>query len=300
MKKQNIFIGIISLLFVFLFACQKNITVSPPPYTSKMSIQCFIEADSIPVLYFNKTVPYFDNAIKKNQLIVRNAQITITGTAGADVLTLDSLFDKIDCQYNYFYKGKNKIIPNDTYKLVIVSNAVTYSASATADMIPAVIDSVSYTAKFNDINGEHEGVIVYFKDNSTQTNYYRYELLRYADINTKKAEAPILSACLGKDSILVHELGRAVFNDVGLQGQQIKIVAEPAYSHTKGTKGLIYMQAIDKNAYDFFNQLDKQKVAADNPFVEPVFLQPGQFGDKAVGFFSAKMNSNPYQFTYPE
>lgn len=300
MKKQTLPLLVFLSLLLLFYACQKNITVSPPPYTSKASIQCFIETDSIPVLYFNKTVPYFDNAIKKNQLVIRNAQISITGSAGADVLTLDSLFDKIDCQYNYFYRGKNKIQPNTTYNLTIKSGSDTFTASATTDMIPPVIDSVTYTAKFSDINGEHEGVLVYFKDNATQTNFYRYELLRYANINTKKAESPILSACLGTDSVLVHEIGRAVFNDVGLQGQQIKIVAEPAYSHTKGTKGLIYMQAIDKNAYDFFNQLDKQKIAANNPFVEPVFLQPGQFGDKAVGFFSAKRNSKAYQFVYPE
>lgn len=300
MKKSAISFFTIIILITVFYACQKNITVSPPPYTNKVSIQCFIEADSVPVLYLNETVPYFDNAIKKNQLIIRNAQITISSAAGSDQLTLDSLFDKIDCQYNYFYKGKTIIQPNTTYQLNIVSGQHTFNASATTDMIPPVIDSVSYTAKFNDINGEHEGVIVYFRDNATQTNFYRYELLRYVNINTKKAESPIVSACLGTDSILTHEIGRAVFNDIGLQGQQIKIVAEPAYSHSKGTKGLIYMQTIDKNAYDFFNQLDQQKIASNNPFVEPVFLKPGQFGDQAIGFFSAKKNSAAYAFTYPE
>jgi len=300
MKKTTLTLLIFSGLLMFLCACQKNITVSPPPYKERVSIQCFVETDSVPILYFNKTVSYFDNAIKKNQLIIRNAQISISSPASTEVLTLDSLFDKIDCQYNYYYKGKNKIQANTTYNLSIINGVDSYKATATTDMAPATIDSVGYTAKFNDINGEHEGVIVYFRDNAAQTNFYRYELLRYADINTKKAESPILSACLGKDSIQVHEIGRAVFNDVGLQGQQIKIVAEPAYSHVKGTKGLIYMQAIDQNAYDFFNQLDKQKVAADNPFVEPVFLLPGQFGEKGVGFFSAKKNSKPYLFYYPQ
>jgi hypothetical protein len=302
MKKQIIIITLIVLseMLLLLVSCQKNISVSPPPYANKVSIQCLIEADSVPILYLNKTVPYFDNAIKKNQLVIRNAQVSISSAAGNDPLTLDSLFDKIDCQYNYFYKGKNKILANTTYQLNIVSGLQTFRASAATEMIPPVIDSITYTAKFNDINGEHEGVIVYFRDNAAQINFYRYELLRYVDINTKKAESPIVSACLGKDSILTHEIGRAVFNDKGLQGQQIKIVAEPAYSHSKGTKGLIYMQAIDKNTYDFFNQLDQQKIASGNPFVEPVFLKPGQFGDQAIGFFSAKKNSVPHVFIYPE
>jgi hypothetical protein len=291
---------ILFILTSVFFSCTKNVNVIPPTYTNKISIQCFIEPDSVPVLYLNETVPYFDNAIKKNQLVIRNAVVSIESLTGKDILTLDSVFDKIDCQYNYYYKGKNKIQANLLYNLTVVRGPAVYKASAQTDILPAAIDSISYTAKFNDLNGEHEGVIVYFKDNPAQVNFYRYELARYIDINTKKAEAAILSTCLGKDSIYTHELGRAVYNDVGLQGQQIKIVDEPAYSHTKGTKGSVFMQTIDKNAYDFFDQLDKQKIAVNNPFIEPVFLKSGQFGDKAIGFFSAKSNSRAYPFVYPE
>lgn len=85
-----------------------------------------------------------------------------------------------------------------------------------------------------------------------------------------------------------------------MTGQQIKMVIEPAYSHKTGTKGIVYVQSIDKNAYDFFDQLDRQKLAQFNPFVEPVFLQDGQFGSKAVGYFSAKKNSAPVTFIFPE
>ncbi|MBS1586037.1 MAG: DUF4249 family protein [Bacteroidetes bacterium] len=288
------------LLLLVMFSCQKNITVKPPTYTDKVSIQCFIEEDSIPILYFNKTVPYFDAAVKKNQLVIRGAHVLIESTNTSDLLLLDSVFDKVDCQYNYFYIGSQKILPNTTYNLTITNGTEIYKATATTDILPASIDSITYTAKFNDINGEHEGVIVYFKDNVGQDNYFRYELLRYIDSSTKKAEQPILSACLNADSVQVHELGRAVYNDIGLQGQQIKIVAEPGYSHKQGTTGLVFIQAIDKAAFDFFDQLDKQKLAASNPFVESVFIKPGQFGDKAIGFFSAKKNSVPYLFYYPE
>lgn len=298
MKKTVVLLAVISIGFIL--ACQKTITVKPPPYNGKVSIQCFIEPDSLPILYFNKTVPYFGKDIKKNQLIVRNAQIRINGGSGADLLTLDSVFDKIDCQYNYFYKGHQKIEANQTYQLNILSDGKTYTASATTNLVAPLIDSVSYVANYSDIYGEHEGVIVYFEDVSNQTNFYRYEMKRSADTTTKKAEAPIVSACLGKDSIRVSEIGRAVFNDIGNEGKQIKIVIEPAYSHKKGTQGDIYIQSFDKSAYDFFAQLDRQKLAQFNPFVEPVFLQPGQFGNTAVGFFAAKKNSSKFKFVYPE
>lgn len=298
MKKTLILLAVISI--GFLLACQKIITVNPPSYNGKVSIQGFIEPDSVPLLYFNKTVPYFGKEIKKNQLIIRDAQIRINGGKSADMLTLDSIFDKIDCQYNYFYRGHQAIQENHSYQLNILSNGKNYTANATTNLSAPLIDSVSYVSNYSDIYGEHEGVIVYFKDVSDQTNFYRYEMKRSADTSTKKAEAPIVSTCLGKDSIRVSEIGRAVFNDIGNEGKQIKIVIEPAYSHKKGTMGDIYVQSFDKNAYDFFAQLDRQKLAQFNPFVEPVFLQPGQFGNTAVGFFAAKKNSSKFKFVYPE
>ncbi|MET4082625.1 hypothetical protein ABIB40_002585 [Pedobacter sp. UYP30] len=298
MKNTALLLAVISIGFIL--ACQKTITVKPLLYNDKVSIQCFIEPDSVPILYFNKTVPYFGKDIKKNQLIVRNAQIKIIGGNSADLLTLDSLFDKIDCQYNYFYKGQQKIQANQSYQLNILSGGKTYTANATTNLSAPLIDSVSYVANYSDIYGEHEGVIVYFEDVSNQTNFYRYEMKRSADTTTKKAEAPIVSTCLGNDSIRVSEMGRAVFNDIGNEDKQIKIVIEPAYSHKKGTTGDIYIQSFDKSAYDFFAQLDRQKLAQFNPFVEPVFLQPGQFGNTAVGFFAAKKNSSKVKFVYPE
>ena len=78
------------------------------------------------------------------------------------------------------------------------------------------------------------------------------------------------SACLDKtrkDSALVHELGRSVYTDFGQTGKQIKVVIEPAYTHKRGTKGIVFIQTIGKDAYDSFDQLDKQKLAQFNPFV---------------------------------
>ena len=111
------------------------------------------------------------------------------------------------------------------------------------------------------------------------------------------------SACLDKtrkDSALVHELGRSVYTDLGQTGKQIKIVIEPAYTHKQGTKGIVFIQTIGKDAYDFFDQLDKQKLAQFNPFVEPVFLRDGQFGSRAIGYFSAMVKSNPVSYLFPE
>ena len=293
--------SILFLACVFLFSCEKTITIAPPAYKGKVSIQSMLEPDSLPIVYFNRTVPYFDKKVSFADLVIRNATVKISNGTSMDILLLDSVYDRIYCQYNYYYKGYAPVQLNKTYTLTITSGTEIYTAAAsTGNLSKAIIDSTAFTPVFKDLYGEHEGVIVYFKDIAGQTDYYRYEMVRYVDTTTKKASEKIVSLCLGRDSVKVDELGRSVYSDIGQNGLQVKIVIEPAYSHKRGTKGMVYIQTIDKNANDFFDQLDKQKQAQFNPFVEPVFLRDGQFGSKAVGYFSAMVKSNPEAYIYPE
>jgi hypothetical protein len=300
---KKIFILLLILCITF-FSCEKVITIKAPTYLGKVSIQGMIEPDSLPIIYFNRTVPYFGSDISLGSLVIRNAVVKISGSGGTDILRFDSVFSKTYCQYDYFYKGSILIQLNKIYTLTIINGADTYTATANTDLTKATIDSTSFTPTFNDLYGEHEGVIVYFKDLSSQANYYRYEMARFVDTATQQAGPKLpASRCLDltrKDSTLVHELGRSVYSDIGQSGQQIKIVIEPAYTHKNGTKGNIYIQSIDKNAFDFFDQLDKQKLGQFNPFVEPVFLRDGQFGNKAIGYFSAMLKSNPAAYIFPE
>lgn len=294
----------IIFLSICFCACEKIITISAPNYSGKVSIQSMLEPDSVPIVYFNRTVPYFGNDVSLGSLVIRNAIIKITSNSGTDILYFDSVFSKTYCQYDYYYKGKIPSKLNNNYTLSIINGADTYSATTSTALSKAIIDSTSYTPAFNDLYGQHEGVIVYFKDLTAQVNNYRYEMIRYIDTSTQLAGPQLPgSTCLDrtrKDSTLVHELGRSVYSDQGQQGKQIKIVIEPAYTHIQGTKGTIFIQTIDKNAFDFFDQLDKQKLAQFNPFVEPVFLREGQFASKAIGYFSAMIKSNPVVFIFPE
>jgi hypothetical protein len=290
---------LLSLSIIF-GACEKVITISPPAYISKPSIQCMLEPDSIPKVYFNNTVPFFDKKISFQDLVIRNAQIKIQSILGTDSLKLDSVYDKIYCEYDYFYKASVAIQNNTVYTINIKSGNDIFVATAQTNLLPSIIDSVSFTPIFKDLYGEHEGVITYFKDVPNQVNYYRYEMIRYVDTSTRLAGNKTIVFCLGSDSLKINELGRSVYADQGLNGQQIKVVVEPAYTHKQGIKGIVYMQSIDKNGYDFFDQLDKQKLAQFNPFVEPVFLRDGQFGSKAIGYFSAMKKSNAIVFIYPE
>ncbi|MEJ7679838.1 MAG: hypothetical protein WKG06_18675 [Segetibacter sp.] len=285
---------------IILTSCEKNITIPQPAYKGRVSIQSMIEKDSVPIVYFNRTVPYFDKKVTFNDLVIRNALITIKSSLGTDSLRLDSVYDRIYCEYDYYYKGTALIQSDKIYALTIKSGTDTYTATAQTNSIAPSIDSVSYTPTFSDLYGEHEGVIVYFKDIVSQTNFYRFEMTRYVDTTTQKASEKIVSPCLGRDSVRIRDIGRSVYSDEGLSGQQLKMVIEPAYTHKAGTPGFVYVTSFDKNAYDFFDQLDKQKQSQFNPFVEPVFLKDGQFGSKAIGYFSSKTNSVPVKFVFPE
>ena len=301
MKKISLSLLVVSFAF---FSCQKVITIKPPTYLGKSSIQSMLEPDSIPIVYFNRTVPYFGKDVALGALAIRGAVVKITSSSGTDILRFDSMFSKTYCQYDYYYKGNIPVQLNKTYALTVANGTTAYVATASTGLSKATIDSTAFVPEFFDLYGGHEGVVVYFKNIPSQVNYYRYEMVRYIDTSTQLAGPKLpASTCLDKtrkDSALVHELGRSVFSDQGQAGQQIKIVIEPAYTHKRGTRGIIFIQTIDKNSYEFFDQLDKQKLAQFNPFVEPVFLRDGQFGSRAIGYFSAMIKSSPVSYIFPE
>src|SRR4030081_869922 len=123
----------ISMFFVLLISaftinsCEKNITVSPPPYSSKVSIQSMLEPDSIPIVYFNRTVPYFDQKVSFADLVIRNAKIIINTNNSSDSLVLDSSYNRIYCEYDYYFKGHYLIKLNTTYTLNITDGQNSYT-----------------------------------------------------------------------------------------------------------------------------------------------------------------------------
>ena len=142
----------------------------------------------------------------------------------------------MDCKYAYFYKGKIPAVRHASYALEIIDRGKTYTATTTTFLTPVTIDEVSYTPAFKDLYGEHEGVITYFRDNPDEENYYRFEMTRKVDVNSRDVTGnnrDLLVPCLKEgDTIRFTEVGRSVYDDKNLQGQQVKLVIEPALTHT--------------------------------------------------------------------
>jgi hypothetical protein len=284
---------------VLLTACEKTITIPQPPYDSRVSIQCGLEVGQKPVLYFYKTMPYFDTA-NLSHLFVKGATVEISNSNTTDSLSMDSTYNYLKCEYEYFYHGHIPIEARSNYQLTILYNKEKFNASTTTNLSAVTIDSVGYESQFKDIYGEHEGVIPYFHDLSGQTNYYRYEMARFVDTTMKYREGKIHSPCIGGSTVPILELGRSVYSNLGNSSGQISFVIEPAYSHSQGLQGSVRIQSIDKATYDFYYQLDRQKLSQLNPFVEPIFLTDGQFGKQAIGYFGSIIRSEPEVFTFPE
>jgi len=155
---------ILIVISIVFYSCEKTIIITRPAYLSRPSIQCMLEPDSLPVVYLNRTVPFFNENQLFKDLIIRNARIKIESSTGTDSLKLDSVYDKSFCQYNFYYKGNIPVQLNNTYTLTVTSGALTYTAFCQTNQLKPAIDSINYTPEFFDLYGGHEGVIVYFKD----------------------------------------------------------------------------------------------------------------------------------------
>ena len=97
----------------------------------------------------------------------------------------------------------------------------------------------------------------------------------------------------------MKEVGRTIYSDKNLDGKALTFTFEPNYSHKKDDNAYIRLQSVDKNIFNFYDNLDRQKLAQYNPFVEPVFIIPGQFKN-AIGVFGAYAASDSVLFVYPE
>lgn len=295
--RNGILIVVTACLIVFI-SCEKTITIKQQPYQSKLSIQGLITPNQKPQIYLNRTVPYFDPKVNTRELTVDNAAVTLNDGTITYTLNFDSAYNYHYCRYDYFYSNPQNILVNKTYTLSIVFNGITYSAQATTNQSKVPVTSTGYVQIFKDLYGEHEGVIVGYTDKPGEENYYRYEMSRMIDSSVKSVDA-VKSSCTFGQKYAVKEIGRSIYPDKNVDGLALTFTFEPNYSHKLNDTAFIRLQTVDKNIYNFYDNLDRQKLAQYNPFVEPVFISPGQFKD-AIGVFGAYAVSDSVLFVYPE
>lgn len=300
MDLKNLKTSLAILIFCLLLSrCQKDITIKKQPYDKKLSIECILYPGKVPQLYLSTSVPFFDTGTTPSELFARGATVSIMGST-VDHLIVDSVFDSFRCRWVPFYKGSIPSQHGQAYNLSVTFDNKTYTASTTIDQASVTIKSTSYVSVFHDIYGEHEGVIIKFNDNPGTENFYRYQMNRMIDSSVygESNLGMIHSACTNGSKFHVKEFGRSVYLDKGIDGQEIQFVIEPAFKHKQDDTGYVFVQSLDKNSAEFFNNIDKQKLAQLNPFVEPVFLKTKIEG--CIGVFGSAVVSDSVLFIYPE
>ncbi len=296
MKKVSITVVALNV-FIFI-SCEKTITIKQQAYQSKLSIQGLITPNQTPRIFINRTVPYFDPKVNTRELTVDNAAVTLNDGGSSVTLYFDSVYNYHYCHFDYFYTYPQNIQVNKTYTLNVSFNGIEYSAQASTTQSIVPISSLSYVQTFKDLYGEHEGVIVGYTDKPGEENFYRYEMGRMIDSSVKSVDAA-KSSCTFGQKYYVKEIGRSVYADKNVDGKALTFTFEPNYSHKKDDTAYVKLESVDKNIFNFYDNIDRQKLAQYNPFVEPVFIIPGQFKD-AIGVFGAYEVSDSVLFVYPE
>lgn len=291
----------ISVLFACLglMACEKEkITKDLKFYESDVFIESLLEPETLPKVFVSNSIPFFSPNIKPTVLFARNAKVTISSTNGIDSLKADSTFSYLRCRWEPFYLGSTTIQYGLSYSLTVVNVGEVYTATTTIKQGKPVITSTDYVEEFYDVYGEHEGVVIDFQDAIGEANAYRYRLDRSENEEVYEFGDFDGVKCLTSDSVELRETGRSIFLDDNLDGRVLNIVFEPVIKHTDGSTGQLVIQSLDAKAAIFYDQLDKQKLADRNPFIEPVYID--SHIDGCLGIFGSVVNSDPVTFVYPE
>ena len=253
--------------------------------------------DSLPKVYLTRSQSYLGTNVNTLRDAIQEASVVITEDGVPETLAPGTFFNFNTCLTEYFYRGRRAVRTGHAYGLTIVADGHTYAATTSTAIAAVPITAVEYVKAFTDVYGEHEGIKVSFHDPAGQANYYRFSLVRTLTSSRPRFEGDTNRYC-ARGPFVDEEIGRSVYPDASTDGQDMYFIIEPANKHKAGQTGAIRLQTLDPASARFFDQLDRQKLALTNPFVEPVFLKTEIPG--AIGVFGALNQSAPVSFTFPE
>jgi hypothetical protein len=283
-------------------ACKKNITINfPPGHLSKVFIEGILYPGQKPQIFVSRSNPFFSSKVTPQEVFARGAVVKIISGSTVDILVPDSTFNKFRCRWEPYYRGNIAAQKGKTYTLELSLDGKTYSANTTISQQAVKIDSIQYTSNFVDVYGSHDGVIVTITDHGGAPDFYRFQMNRIIDTSIKHAHVldKFINTCVSgpNEKFPVKDIGRIIFNDENADGQKIVMSIEVTFEYSKGDKGWVFIQSLDKNAAEFYKDLDDQLQAIQNPFVEPVFINTKIPG--AIGIFGSAILSDSVLFVYP-
>lgn len=300
MKKASHFFIVLVALFAVI-SCRKEVVLKPKSgYEGQLFIESILYPGEEPKVFLSRSLPFFNKEVTPQELFARGAEVSITRGLEVDQLQPDSTFDKFRCRWNPFYKGTIPAVHGGTYELTVVFEGEIYKATTTINQPKIQIDELEYIPVFYDVYGGHDGLIVRLKDAPGEGNFYRFQMDRMIDTSRYHAHVfdGLQNNCTNGEQFLVTDLGRSIFSDENIDGQDMELFVEVSFEYRKGDAAEVYMLSLDKKSAAFFIELDNQLQSILNPFVEPVFLKSGIEG--TLGVFGSAVRSDPVSFIYPQ
>ncbi len=294
---------LIIIMVLYITSCQKTININfPSDHLSKVFIEGMLVPGKQPQIFISKSNSFFSSRVSPQQVFARGAIVKITNGIVVDVLVPDSAFNKFRCRWEPFYRGNIPAQFGQTYSLEVSYEGKTYTASTTINQRKVNIDTIKYTASFSDVYGSHDGVIITITDPPGKGDSYRFQMNRVIDTSVHHAHVldRFINTCVSgpDEKFPVKDIGRIVFSDENADGQKIVMSIEVSYEYSRGDKGWVFIQSLDKNSAEFYKDLDDQLQAIFNPFVEPVFINTKISGG-ALGVFGSSVLSDSVLFIYP-
>jgi hypothetical protein len=271
---------LISVFFLFLVSCEKDINIKLDPSQTKLVVDATIENGQAPVIFLSKSLDFFSriNPQVLTASLVRNALIKIGDGTSEVILTEDSIVRNTSKVFFYttsgsalFFRGKI----NTKYTITIEVLGEVYTATTTIPEITRRIDSlwwekIPFAEDTNDVRVMFKGT-----DRVGFGDYIRYF--------TKKGQEPFLP---GINSVFDDQIVDGSTYTVQIDKGFDKNVefADSLSNFKRGDTVTIKLCNIDKGTYDFWRTYEFSFQSIGNPFSSPTRIL-GNISNDALGYF---------------
>ncbi|MBC8152250.1 MAG: DUF4249 family protein [Bacteroidetes bacterium] len=183
MKQIPLLYGLALLAGAGLAACQQDIDVTLPPYTSKLVLECYLE-DCQPVrLSLLESRSYLDIS---GLPLVDSALVVLSHRGRNDTIPNVPFVDRVTRKsYNYSSPVRIKADDDSPYTLTVRDKSGRTLTATTQFIRPVAIKSLS--PEFNSSGKAY--CLTTFDDNPRQRNYYRLTQTRNRRVDTLTTDA---------------------------------------------------------------------------------------------------------------
>lgn len=267
-KKPYILYLSLSILFIGLISCEKNVTVKVPEGKEEIVVEGYIEPGQAPLVIISKTLPFFGE-INTNDVIqnlITNATVIINdGSVTDTLLGFSGLYTSATLRGQV---GKR-------YALTVLANGKTLTAVTT---IP---NPVSFDSVWWKVDGERDSLgfcWAKLSDPDTLGNCYR--------IFTQRINRYTYGTEVGKikDSTIIAVGGGASFEDKFINGRSFDLSFargsfnfsereddnnEERFFFKRGDTIVVKFCSIDRDHFNFWRKEESQVSSNGNPFGSP-------------------------------